>query len=217
MEIGILNRRLGDHDGWKRRSSAASFSIYLRYSFSVVAPMQCSSPRASIGLSRLPASMLPSVLPAPTMVCGSSMNRMMRPSLALMSFRTAFQALLKLAAEFCAGNQRAHIQREDGAVFQAVRHVAANNALRKPSAMAVLPTPGSPISTGLFFDLRKEYGWRFEFRYRGRSQDRACLSGKLDQILTVFFQRVIRRFRSSLVTRARCRERPAALPEISAW
>ena len=31
--------------GWNRRSSAASFSIYCRYSFRVVAPMQCSSPR----------------------------------------------------------------------------------------------------------------------------------------------------------------------------
>src|SRR5437762_4863799 len=28
---------------WKRRSSAASFSMFLRYSSSVVAPMQCSS------------------------------------------------------------------------------------------------------------------------------------------------------------------------------
>jgi hypothetical protein len=65
---------------WKRRSSAASFSTYLRYSFSVVAPMQCSSPRASAGLSMLPASIAPSALPAPTMVCNSSMNRMMRPS-----------------------------------------------------------------------------------------------------------------------------------------
>ena len=45
--------------GWKRRSRAASFSIYWRYSSSVVAPMQCSSPRASIGFKRLPASMLP--------------------------------------------------------------------------------------------------------------------------------------------------------------
>jgi hypothetical protein len=36
--------------GWKRRSSAASFSRCLRYSSSVVAPMVCSSPRASIGL-----------------------------------------------------------------------------------------------------------------------------------------------------------------------
>jgi hypothetical protein len=39
--------------GWKRRSSAASFSMCLRYSSSVVAPTQCSSPRASAGLSML--------------------------------------------------------------------------------------------------------------------------------------------------------------------
>src|ERR1700744_715142 len=38
--------------GAKRRSSAASFSMCLRYSSSVVAPMQRSSPRAGIGLSR---------------------------------------------------------------------------------------------------------------------------------------------------------------------
>ena len=53
--------------GVKRRSSAASFSIYLRYSSSVVAPMVCNSPRASMGFKILAASMLPSlVAPAPT-------------------------------------------------------------------------------------------------------------------------------------------------------
>src|SRR4028118_1858253 len=36
--------------GWKRRSRAASFSRCLRYSSSVVAPIVCSSPRASRGL-----------------------------------------------------------------------------------------------------------------------------------------------------------------------
>ena len=35
--------------GWNRRSRAASFSMYLRYSSRVVAPMVCSSPRASLG------------------------------------------------------------------------------------------------------------------------------------------------------------------------
>ena len=65
--------------GWKRRARAASFSMCLRYSSSVVAPTQCNSPRASAGLSRLPASIAPSALPAPTMVCSSSMNRMIRP------------------------------------------------------------------------------------------------------------------------------------------
>jgi hypothetical protein len=45
----------------------------------VVAPTQCSSPRARAGLSMLPASMEPSALPAPTMVWISSMNRITRP------------------------------------------------------------------------------------------------------------------------------------------
>src|SRR5213079_52615 len=54
--------------GWKRRSSAASFSMCFRYSSSVVAPMQRSSPRASIGFRRLAASTAPSAAPAPTIV-----------------------------------------------------------------------------------------------------------------------------------------------------
>ena len=39
--------------GWKRRASAASFSTCLRYSSSVVAPTQCSSPRASAGFEQV--------------------------------------------------------------------------------------------------------------------------------------------------------------------
>ena len=35
---------------WKRRSSAPSFSMYLRYSSRVVAPMHCTSPRRQRGL-----------------------------------------------------------------------------------------------------------------------------------------------------------------------
>ena len=66
--------------GWKRRSSAASFSMYFRYSSSVVAPTVCSSPRASIGFSMFDASIDPSAAPAPTTVWSSSMNRMTLPS-----------------------------------------------------------------------------------------------------------------------------------------
>ncbi len=65
--------------GWKRRSSAASFSTYLRYSSRVVAPMVCSSPRASIGFRMDAASIAPSAAPAPTRVWISSMNMMMSP------------------------------------------------------------------------------------------------------------------------------------------
>jgi len=70
LNIDIVSSTVGSSTitGWKRRSSAGSFSIYCLCSSSVVAPIQCSSPLASIGLSILPASIEPSVLPAPTIV-----------------------------------------------------------------------------------------------------------------------------------------------------
>ena len=74
---------------WKRRSSAGSFSMYLRYSSRVVAPIMRSSPRASIGLIMLPASIAPSAAPAPTMVCSSSMKVMTSPAASVISLRTA--------------------------------------------------------------------------------------------------------------------------------
>ena len=76
--------------GWNRRSSAASFSRCLRYSSRVVAPIVCSSPRASIGLRMEAASMAPSAAPAPTSVCSSSMNSTMSPRV-LISLRTFFR------------------------------------------------------------------------------------------------------------------------------
>ena len=62
MEIVSSTVGSDTNTGWKRRARAASFSTYLRYSSSVVAPMQCSSPRASAGFSRLDASIAPSRL-----------------------------------------------------------------------------------------------------------------------------------------------------------
>ena len=100
---------------WKRRSSAASFSMYLRYSSSVVAPMQCSSPRASAGLSMLPASIAPSALPAPTIVWISSMNTIVRPSSCATSLSTDFEPLLELAAVLGAGQKHGHVQHQHDA------------------------------------------------------------------------------------------------------
>ena len=62
--------------------------MWVRYSSSVVAPIMCSSPRASIGLSMFPASIAPSAAPATT-VCSSSTNSRIRPSALDTSFSTA--------------------------------------------------------------------------------------------------------------------------------
>ena len=118
--------------GWNRRSSAASFSMCLRYSSSVVAPMVCSSPRASIGFSMFDASIAPSAAPAPTTVCSSSMKRTTWPCGVGDFLEHRLEALLELAAVLRAGDQRAHVERDDPLVLQPFGHVAADDALRQP-------------------------------------------------------------------------------------
>ena len=98
--------------GWNRRASAASFSICLRYSSSVVAPTQCSSPRASAGFSMFEASIDPSALPAPTSVCISSMKRITSPAAAVTSVSTAFSRSSNSPRYFAPGDQRPHVERE---------------------------------------------------------------------------------------------------------
>src|SRR5258708_34577420 len=140
--------------GWKRRSRAGSFSMCLRYSSSVVAPTARSSPRASIGFSMLPASIAPSAAPAPTIVCSSSMKTMTWPAACLISSRTAFKRssnsprYLEPATIPLRSSAMTRLPWSDsGTSPPAIRWA-------RPSTIAVLPTPGSPISTGLFFVRR---------------------------------------------------------------
>ena len=116
--------------------------------------MQCSSPRASIGFNRLPASMAPSVLPAPTMVCSSSINRMMWPSLFLTSFRTAFRRSSNSPRYFAPATNEPISNEKIVLSFSVPGTSPRTIRCARPSAMAVLPTPGSPIRTGLFLVLR---------------------------------------------------------------
>ena len=140
--------------GWKRLSRAASFSIYCLYSSSVVAPIQCSSPLASMGFNIFPASRAPSVLPAPTMVCSSSIKRIIWPSLFFTSSSTALRrssnSPLYLAPATRAPMSRAKIFLSLSPWGTSPRTIL----WARPSTTAVLPTPGSPMSTGLFLVLR---------------------------------------------------------------
>ena len=144
--------------GWKRRSRAASFSMCLRYSSRVVAPTARSSPRASIGFRRFDASTAPSAAPAPTIVWSSSMKRTIWPSAAWISLRTALSRSSNSPRYFdpasSAPMSRAITRRsrsDSGMSPETIRWAS-------PSTIAVLPTPGSPISTGLFL-VRRESTW----------------------------------------------------------
>ena len=115
---------------WKRRSSAASFSMYLRYSLSVVAPMHCSSPRLSAGLMMFEASIVPSAEPAPTMVCNSSMNRMMFLERRISSM-TALMRSSNWPRYLVPATIKRQVERDDAPVAQQFRHVARGDFLRQ--------------------------------------------------------------------------------------
>ena len=142
---------------WKRRSRAASRSKYLRYSAKVVAPIHCSSPRAKAGFSRLEASMAPSEPPAPMRVWSSSMNRMMS-LFSRISFRICLIRSSNSPRYFVPATTDAR-SRERIRFFNRLRGtVPLTMWWARPSTMAVFPTPGSPISTGLFF-VRRDRSW----------------------------------------------------------
>ncbi len=143
--------------GWKRRSRAASRSMYLRYSSSVVAPMHCSSPRARGGLRMLAASMAPSAAPAPTSVCSSSMKR--TASLVLRSSSMIFLRRSSNSPRYLVPATSEPMSSVRTRLLMSVSGTSpATMRWARPSAMAVLPTPGSPMRAGLFL-VRRERIW----------------------------------------------------------
>ena len=135
---------------WKRRSRAPSFSIYLRYSFKVVAPITCISPRANIGFKILPVSIAPSA-ELPTIICISSINMIIFPSLFLISFNTFFNLSSNSPRYLAPATKLAKSSSHIVLFFKLLGTSPLTIRLASPSTIAVLPTPGSPINTGLFF------------------------------------------------------------------
>ena len=122
----------------------------LRYSSAVVAPMTWISPRDRGGLRMLAASIEPSAEPAPMMVWISSMKRMTSPD-----FCTSATTLLRRSS-----NSPRYLEPATSAATSSVQicllrsmsgTVPAAMSWARPSTMAVLPTPGSPRMSGLFF------------------------------------------------------------------
>ena len=130
--------------------------MYWRYSSRVVAPMHRSSPRPSMGLSRLPASIPPPpppLPPAPTTVWISSMKRMIPPSESVTSFITALSLSSNSPRNLAPAIKRP-MSSDITRTPWSERGTSPCTILRaSPSEMAVLPTPGSPMSTGLFLLL----------------------------------------------------------------
>ena len=110
--------------GWKRRSSAASFSTYLRYSSSVVAPMVCSSPRASIGL-RMRGGVDRALGRTRTDEGVHLVDEQDDVAAGADLLEHLLQALLEVTAVAAAGDERAEVEGVELLVLERLGHLAA--------------------------------------------------------------------------------------------
>ena len=116
--------------------------------------MQCNSPRANIGFNKLAASIAPWVLPAPTSKWISSINIMIWPLDLVIVLRTAFKRSSNSPWYFAPAISAPISSSKIVLSFKEKGTSPLKIRQARPSTIAVLPTPGSPIRTGLFLLLR---------------------------------------------------------------
>ena len=140
--------------GWNRRASAGSFSKYFLYSAQVVAAMVRNSPRANAGFSRLAASEPPALPPAPIRVWASSMNRMIGLGEALTSSITPLRRRSNSPLTLAPACNKPMSRDSNSTPFNTCGTSPAAIREARPSTIAVLPTPASPTTIGLFLRRR---------------------------------------------------------------
>ena len=96
--------------------------------------------------------------PAPTTVWISSMKRMIPPSLSITSFMMPFSRSSNSPRNLAPASREPMSSAMMRRSMSAAGTSPATMRCARPSEMAVLPTPGSPMSTGLFL-LRRDRIW----------------------------------------------------------
>ena len=152
MRIFIASSTDGSstHTGWNLLSSAGSFSIYFLYSSIVVAPMVWISPLARKGFMIFAASTAPSAAPAPTIVWSSSMKRITLSFCFSISLSMAFILSSNSPRNFVPAMSPGRSSASTFLFFRTSGTSPFTILWARPSTIAVLPTPASPTSTGLF-------------------------------------------------------------------
>jgi len=97
--------------------------------------------------------MAPSAAPAPTKVCSSSINSMILPSDLVISVMTALSLSSNSPRNLLPATMAPKSSARTFLSFRLSGTSPDMMRCAKPSTIAVFPTPGSPISTGLFFVL----------------------------------------------------------------
>ena len=154
FNISILSETVGSSTitGWNLRSRAVSFSIYFLYSFKVVVPINWIVPSASEGFKIFAAFIEWSASPAPIILCISSITSIIFPAVlhsSIIDFILASNCPLN-----CVPATIAVISNKNTSLVKSLAGTLPSAILKaSPWAIAVLPTPGSPIKQGLFLVL----------------------------------------------------------------
>ena len=192
--IEIVSSTLGSSTktGWKRRASAASFSTCLRYSSSVVAPTQCSSPRASAGFKQVGrvhrALALAGADQRVHLVDEQDDRAFGRGDLR----QHGLQPLLELAAIFRAGDQRAHVERHQLLVLQRLGHVAIDDAQRQAFGDGGLADARLADQQRVVLGApRQDLDGAADFLVAADHRIELARAGHLGEVARVFLQRVI--------------------------
>jgi hypothetical protein len=98
-------------------------------------------------------------------------------------------AFFELAAVLGAGDHHGQVEHDDPLVGQQFGHVAGDDRWAKPSTMAVLPTPASPSSTGLFLVRRQRIWIALDFLLAADDRIELALLGQFGQVAAEAVQR----------------------------
>ena len=119
----------------------------------VVAPITCICPLASAGFKIFPASIAPSAAPAPTSKCISSIK-----TIVFVSAINSSMTFLRRSSNSPRYLVPATIAAKSNTIMRLSSRLSGTSSdiifWARPSTTAVLPTPGSPINTGLFLVRR---------------------------------------------------------------
>ena len=176
---------------WKRRSRAASFSMYLRYSFSVVAPMARRSPRASGGLS-----MLRGVHGALGGSCADQRVQLVdeEDDLAvrvLDLLEQGLEAVFELAAILGSGEHDGQVEGDDALVLQNLRHVAVHDAAGESFDDGGLADAGLADEHGVVLGAAREHLDDAANLFVAADDGiELAATGEVGQVLCIFLERL---------------------------
>ena len=174
--------------------------MFLRYSSSVVAPIHCSSPRASAGLSRLDASIAPSAAPAPTTVCSSSINRTICPAAPRTSSITPFRRSSNSPRNFAPAIIAPKSSDSNVRPAQRFRHIARLDLTRQPFDDGGLADAGVADQDGVVLGApRQNLDDAHDFFVAPDHGVDLALARQQRQVARVFGEHLILRFRVRLI------------------